>query len=156
MKDISLAPLKGQAANVFTPTALVGVSAKSSQPEKAKDFVRFLLSEKGQQHSQGIGLPVNQEALKALLQSGSMEKGGMAVMSSDGSYNIELQLRSPTREETAQLLELVAALDIPAFQDQTIHDAVMEQGMAFLVGEKGLEEAVDEVLSQVGLYLSEA
>lgn len=156
MEDIALAPLNGQCANVFTPKALVGVSAKSGQTEKAKEFVRFMLSEKGQEHSQGTGLPVNREALEVLLQGKNLVNGGIAVMSNDGSYNMELSLRTPTQDEVSQLLDLVSALDTPAFQNQIIHDAVMEQGTTFLLEEKSLQEAVDEVLKQVSLYLSEA
>lgn len=155
MEGYQYAPQAGQASNVFIPAGLVGVSAKSAQPEEARSFVKYLLSKEAQLVDQGLGLPVNRAAFDELAQPNSEIGGGMAMIGEDGAATIQLTLRSPTAEEFAALKEMAETLETPALQDTTIRGAVLEAGTSYLEGGTDLEAALDGVLKKVNLYLSE-
>ena len=53
------------------------------------------------------------------------------------------------------LRETVEGLEIPATQDTIILDAVLQSGQAYLEGKLELNDAVQEILKKVALYLSE-
>ena len=154
--DCSYGALNGQSGEkVFRPRDLIGINAKSSQIDAAKDFVRFLLSQEGQQHSQGMGLPVNTQALENLLQDYKLSGQGVGVSSWDGKI-VDLTLRALTQEESGRLIQTLSSLDTPITIQRVVWDAVTEQGAACLTGETSVEAAVDEILRQVNLYLSES
>ena len=155
MQNYGYAPQPGQAGNVFLPAGVVGINAKSSQQEEAKTFVKFLLSSEVQAIDQGLGMPVNKKTFEQLCQVKDSSLGGIAVISSDSSYSINLTFRKPTEEEYDALRETVEGLEIPATQDTIILDAVLQSGQAYLEGKLELNDAVQEILKKVALYLSE-
>ena len=63
---------------------------------------------------------------------------------------------SPTpQEEIDKFTDLVESLTTPALQDDVIKKAVTEQGTKVLKGEQSPEEAVNEIMQKVKIYLAE-
>ena len=117
--------------------------------------MKFLLSSEVQAIDQGLGMPVNKKTFEQLCQIKDSSLGGIAVIRSDSSYSINLTFRKPTEEEYDVLRETVEGLEIPATQDTIILDAVLQSGQAYLEGKLELNDAVQEILKKVALYLSE-
>ena len=63
---------------------------------------------------------------------------------------------SPTpQEEIKKFTELVESLTTPALQDDVIKETVIEQGTKVLKGEQTPEEAVNEIMQKVKIYIAE-
>lgn len=146
--------LPGQAQNVFIPTQIVGVSAKSSRPEDAKEFVKFLLSSEAQQIDQGSGIPVNTTAFDALCTQDKDSGGGVAMFDEDGG-SVYLQIIWPDEAEFAALKEKISQLSTPSLEDSVISSTVAEEGKPYLEGTADVKTAVDNIMKKVNLYLSE-
>lgn len=155
-------PLPGQAENVFLPQNTVGISAKSTQQEAAKDFVKFLLSRETQEKALGSYFPVHSEALKTILEEekSTLEKAETSIISVysevGGSYNLDLELLPLTDEDISGFFALAESLTTPFLEDPILKEAVLEEAAACLAGEKSEAEACEAILRKVDLHLSES
>ncbi len=152
---IGYKPLTGQAAHTFLPKLMTGVSSKSKAKEEAKEFVRFLLTEKAQTANQGGGLPVNERALQSQMdriQEGTTIGSGM---SNDPDSYVEMTIKKPSPEAVGQFISYVKEADTPALTDEIIRDAVLSQAGDCLDGKITPEEAAQAVRDKVDLYLAE-
>ncbi|WP_434311112.1 extracellular solute-binding protein [Hominifimenecus sp. rT4P-3] len=144
----------GQLKGVFQPVLTVGVNAKGSQSETAKDFVRYLLGKEAQSNDSLEGLPVNRAAFEAAKQS-MFPEGKRQVMSS-GEIDAmkEVEIHWPKEAALSGLKEMMEAASIPADSNQVIRDAVEEEVKRLLEG-ASTEDVVQSVMQKVNLYLSE-
>lgn len=147
----------GQLEGVFQPVLTVGVNAKGSQSETAKDFVRYLLGKEAQSNESIEGLPVNRAAFEAAKQS-SFPEGKRQMMSSgsigENEEMREVEIHWPTEAAISGLKERMEAVSIPADSNQVIRDAVEEEVKRLLEG-ASTEAVVQNVMQKVNLYLSE-
>lgn len=151
--------MPGQAEKVFVPTMIMGISSKSGQPETAEQFVKYLFAKDAQVISQSGGFPVQKEAFLSVIDGHqyegkdiSMGVGGVGL----GEDEIITYEMSPTpQEEIDKFTDLVESLTTPALQDDVIKEAVTEQGTKVLKGEQSPEEAVNEIMQKVKIYLAE-
>lgn len=154
-EGIGYKPLTGQAAHTFFPKLMTGVSSKSKAKEDAKEFVRFLLTEKAQTADQGGGLPVNERALRSQMdriQEGTTIGSGM---SSDPDSYVEMTIKKPSPEAVGQFISYIREADTPALTDEIVRDAVLSQAGDCLEGKTTPEEAAQAVRDKVDLYLAE-
>lgn len=156
LEGYGCAPLKGQVGHVFTPEGLVGINAKSEHQEVARDFVRFMLSKEHQQNRL-YSLPVNLSALKEQANPNVYKKTstGIGFYTDDGT-EVQIQFRSLALAEEEELVELVSTLDTPALLDQEMRSQVHLQGMDLLDGAIDMDAALEGILRQVNLQLSES
>lgn len=154
-EEIGYQPLTGQAAHVFLPKLVMGISTKSKEKEESKKFLQFLLTKDAQTAAQGGGLPVNQEALQFLVDNiydGSTFGSGR---SDDPDSYVEMTIHKPDADAVEQFIDYVKEADTPALTNEIIREAVLEQTEDCVQGDITPEEAVKAVMEKVSLYLAE-
>lgn len=145
----------GQAADPFLPSALVGISARTEQPEEAEDFVRLVF---GADVQSGLynGFPVNREAYEAHFdaQEDHGSNGSMLLAMDDGSER-EFELYWPDQAEQEQFTDCVEQLRTPVMTDSYLCELVYENGVRVLKGEQSAEEGAAEIVRKASIYLAE-
>lgn len=145
----------GQAGKVYIPEGLVGVSARTEQPEEAENFVRNMFSEKTQENM-GSGFPVNRAAFEEefLFLEENESNGSMILQNSDGTES-ELALYWPTDAERETFTGYVESLDTPAPPDSWLAELVYETGVRVLDKELSVEEGTEDIVKKAAIYLAE-
>ena len=155
--DCSLQLLSMRQSGVFVPSCVLGIPATAKEPEQARAFVQYMLSESGQTQNEGRGFPVNKKALENELYTNQFEEGGgfsVGTSNDDGEF-IEFTYEWPTTEELDALYELLQQADTRASVERVQHDVVMEELKRCLGGEIGADEAVNAMMQKLNLYLAE-
>ena len=120
----------------FLPQCSVGITANSQQQEVAEDFLSVLLSQSVQSAYVGIGLPVREEALKAVtLKTFSDENGKL----------------QPLGE---QFLDLCQTLHSAIPRDAVVEEAIRAQASTVLNGGSATD-AANTIADTVNIYLAE-
>lgn len=148
----------GQTSNCYIPVNKIGVSSKSSEKDKALEFVQYLFSEEGQLLSKSDGLPVVEKVYDGADYWNQGEEG--KVLASGGSSSVTGQelyyeIKVPSADKVEAFKQLGKTLTTPILDNAIITSAVCENGVRYLNGEIGLDEAVNAVIQQVNLYLAE-
>lgn len=150
--------MPGQADHVFVPFMVVGISSKSSQPEAAEDFVKYLL---GPEAAQSIftyqsGFPVEKESFRRAIDGHQYEQNENNITSHLSNGDVVEYTQAPTpEEEITRMMEMVESLTTPSLQDDVIKEAVVEQGVKVLKGELSPEEGAAAIIQKVNIYLAE-
>lgn len=141
---------------VFLPYLTAGVSSKSENKELAADFLKALLQEEIQSSITGA-FPVNKKGFEGTLKNPYGEEGGAELaVSGEGSDDMfTMSLLWPDEEQLEELRQMLEAADTPSLTDETIWNVVKEQGEKYLEGSQELEEAVNNIMQKVNLYLAE-
>lgn len=148
--------MNGQAADVFIPLSVAGVSSKSTHREEAVGLLEYMLGTEGQSVSQGEGFPVNRAAFDKILAEEPPEgKSEGITISSDDGMDLNLSIELPSEEKRQALKTWAESLKIPAVTDTVVKEAVLEQAQRCL--EEGIspKDAAKNVVQKVNLYLSE-
>ena len=156
-EELNVSVLSGLSQNVFIPHTVMGVNAAGTNRETAEDFVMSMIGAEMQKQPLGMGFPVNREAMEEELQrrSGDGEEAGyVSWMDEDGNMG-ELEITWPTEEQLKELEAMIESLDTPASTDENVREAVAESGVSALNGEKSVDEAVNEIINKVQIYLAE-
>lgn len=144
--------LPGQAQNVYFPSSVIGVNAKSSNLDLAKEFVKLALEMDLQKSDTQDGLPVN---IEALTHQFSKEDGATSFGFSDGDSDRSLGSKWPDASMRQQLSSLIQSLKTPVNPDVRIHEILTEETKAYFQGEMNLSQAAGNVVSKANAYLSE-
>ncbi len=145
----------GQAQNVFLPKVIAGISAKSGEPEAAREFLRTMFSEEVQKNIYD-GYPVNRAAFADRFDflEPNEENGSMTMLKNDGTQE-ELLLRWPDEAQERKFAELVQGLETPATGNGWLDGLVYEAGVRVLEDDVSVEEAADEIVKKAAVYLAE-
>lgn len=145
-------PAPGQASNTFVPMYSMGISAKSQNVETAKRFLKWLISADS---ALSDGWSVNQKAFaEGIVKEDYVETGRMDIEEDTGDkYSYESVW--PGEDDFEEFRKLAESLDTPCVTDEIVNKTVLKEGSAFLQGNKSLEEAIDNIMSSLNLYMSE-
>lgn len=158
-ESLSYCLWNGQTADCFIPVDKVAVSAGASEKETAEEFIRFLFSGEGQLVSRNDGLPVVSSVYEGEEYWNLGEEG--ECLSVSGSTNaltgqeISFEIKVPSASAVQEFRELGKTLTVPIADNVIVTNAVADAGVRYLKGETDLDTAVDAVMQQVNLYLSE-
>ncbi len=164
-EDVAMKSFDGMCAGAFEPSALVGISAASTNQEQAEKFFDIIMGTEVQSLLYE-GFMVNQAALKNQMspQWGVLDAGydvdyGEPANSVGGSYGdgreFTMDIYMPTKEEFQTLYDLCCQVKTPYVADSVVESAVVEAGGQYLAGHKTLEEAVNAVVTKVEIYMAE-
>ncbi len=145
------APLPGQAQNVYMPSSVIGVNAKSVNVSLAKEFIKTALELNLQKTDTEDGLPVHTGALAHQM----AEEEGFTSFGFTTEDNRELHSKWPDEAARARLVSLVSGLSTPTLPDIRIHDILVEESAPFFAGERELEQAAGNIVQKANAYLSE-
>lgn len=160
MEECEVIPMPGQADHVLWARSLVGISAVSENTALAEDFLRVVLGNEVQKNMLG-GIPVNPKAIldnyenqRQLYQDNDYISGSMSL-SDDEGLACNIVIRVPKEEQVQELLTWIASMDTVYVEDAVLEDVVYEEGIAYMQGDKSLEETLDAIEMRLGIYLAE-
>ena len=156
--DISHRLLNGQAENCFSPEMIMGISVKAREKEAAKLFVSFLFSEEQQKNNKEAGFPVRKSVYDSeeyweLGQEGNIEYGFSSAY--NGESHDMITVVHSADDQIKEIQKLGKTLTMPSGGSRIIQDSVLEAGKRYLYGETDLDQAAEQAVSQVKLYLAE-
>ncbi|MCM1024874.1 MAG: hypothetical protein NC432_00420 [Roseburia sp.] len=141
--------------NRFLPSAQLAICKTCSDPEAAKDFLRFALSLQVQSSDTYRGFPVNRAALEELARK-DRSNSILSILLMDeegGALNFEA---NPYSAETAErLLQAIEALERPVKEDDKIREVLSECLGDYLRGSRPLEETLSKIEDALKMYLAE-
>lgn len=145
----------GQAEGNYIPMSPIGISAKSTKTELAKEFCSFLL-EDAQEFTLGDSWPVNMTAFDSKLEKPEDMKEGLRTINSDmGEGTFEMEYNWPAKEQADAFKKLAESLTTPAVTDEFITRTVYEEGIKCMNGESSVSDTVEKITQKVNLYLAE-
>lgn len=162
--DINYKALPGSVQNVYVPSDVIGINAKSKNIDTAKEFYAFALSADGQKAIDSYsGFPVNKERFDASLvdpdagtegYDPNASKGSWGMTDEDGN-EISVDIYWPTDDQIAQLKSLIDSLDTPSYGDYTILSTILKDSINAIIGDTSVDDAVEQVVKDIDIYLSE-
>ena len=148
----------GQCSDAFYPICTVGILKTAKEPDRAKDFVMYLLSEDGEIKNTGDGFPVNLQAFESVLYDAKwgIEDGiSLGYGSADGTEKYNLTYSWPTQEELEWLENTAKQLTVCADTQSVQKEVVMKELNRCLDGEISEDEAENSIIQSINLYLAE-
>lgn len=145
------------AKGVFS-ALIAGINCESQQKELAREFLSFMLSEEEQKifidgmYAVIMGLPVNKDAFA---QTPSVLAKGIPQEGENGSENPQENDQWMEPQRFTQLLDDAGNLTIPAMENTIVMDAIQKGAEGYLLGEKSLEAAVEDIYKALELYMYE-
>lgn len=159
--DYSYQSFSGDGKESFIPRGVIGINAKTNYTEECSDFIKTMLGMDHQAGSVYEGFPVNKKAFDKASEKPDTGEGeesaavSAAMMEDDLGNQVFLQGKWLTEEEIAQLRSKVESLNHPVLTDDIITKAVVSEGVKFLEGDTTAEDAVQEVMKKLNIYLAE-
>lgn len=168
--DIDYKVLTRGEESIFIPSNIIGVNAKGKNKEEAKEIVKELLSEENQSRMYGYGLPVNINTLKSQFDTKQYEENGYAMefdeatnhyinytsgWSDDQGNSKEIKILMPNEDDVNELLDEIEKLNVGATVNTVLLTEVAKQFDSYALGEISLEDAINTVVDNLDLYLSE-
>lgn len=152
--------MPGQGGNVFWAVSMLGISTASKNQERAADFVRSCF---GKENQTGLcyGLPVNTAAFEEYMlpasKKGIEEDGfcGGYMMSNTDGLQVYLEVYWPDEEQRAAFRNCIEKADTAYLENDFIEYAVYEEGIAYIQGDKSLEEAMEAIGKKISIYMAE-
>ena len=143
-------PLNGQASNVFLPRRIMGILTTAAHLQAAEQFLAFMLSDEVQAKDLTTGFPVNQVTFDREL---SEDRYVDSVIGDgpDRSYHAQW----PNAAQREELRGWVENMTTPANTNRTIRYMVMEPMYDCCTGAITPEQAAENALQSLNLYLSE-
>lgn len=145
----------GQEQNPFIPGTMVGISARTEQPDVAEEFVRKMFSEETQKNM-SEGYPANRAAFAEVFDfyEPNAENGSMILSMPDGTEE-ELCLYWPDDEEERDFADRVMELQVPVRTGDELCGLVYETGVKVLEGSMSAKDGAEEIEKKAALYLAE-
>ena len=141
--------------NSFTPMIQMGICAKSSHQDTAKDFLKFVLSEKVQGTDYYEGFPVNTSCLVALAAADRSDAAASTTITTEDGGEVEFNIMPYSRETAQKLLDICNGLNKPVVEDAKIREVMIESLGGYLSGSENVEEVLDKMEAGLKMYLAE-
>lgn len=142
-------PLDGQASNVFLPRRIMGILTSAKNPQAAESFLTFMLSDAVQDKDLSTGFPVNRVSLQRQLSEERVLDYWI------GNGEVAYQAQWPNEQQRQEVGQWIENLTTPANTNRTIRYMVMEPLWDCCNGNITPEEATNQTLQALNLYLSE-
>ena len=157
-EDAVVRLMSGTAGKVYIPELMIGINASSANVDSSKEFLTDFLGDEILE-SMG-GFPVSKTAMEqAFVPNPQYYVEGQPMYytsSSDLEGNmIKEQIWWPVDGDLEPFYRMVEEVTVPYVQDTVLEEAVYQAGTAYFEGASTLEEAWDELQSQISLYMAE-
>ena len=158
-ENVAVRSMDGEAGKVYVPKLMMGINASSNHEEAAKGFISEMLSSEIQKSMEGFS--VNKTALENSFIPDPQTYVEGQPMYSAGSTNVETgqeiyeEVWWPVGEDMTPFYDMVENAAVPYLKDNVLEAAVFDAGTSYFEGESTLEEAMNELESQVALYMAE-
>lgn len=157
-EDAVVRLMSGTAGKVYIPELMIGINASSANLDSSKEFLADFLADEILE-SMG-GFPVSKTAMEQVFVPNPQDyvegQPMYYTVSSDQEGNmIEEQIWWPVDGDLDPFYQMVEEVTVPYVQDTVLEEAVYQAGTAYFEGTSTLEEAWDELQSQISLYMAE-
>ncbi len=157
-EDAVVRLMSGTAGKVYIPELMIGINASSENLDSSKEFLTDFLADEILE-SMG-GFPVSKTAMEQVFVPNPQDyvegQPMYYTVSSDQEGNmIEEQIWWPVDGDLDPFYRMVEEVTVPYVQDTVLEEAVYQAGTAYFEGTSTLEEAWDELQSQISLYMAE-
>ncbi|MCI9531378.1 MAG: carbohydrate ABC transporter substrate-binding protein [Lachnospiraceae bacterium] len=135
-----------------------GVNSKSRQAGLGKEFLMFAVSEAEQRalNEQLPGVELQFPVNRAVWEEAITKPSGDKMEAYEDIFGkLGGTFAWPEKEAFEDLEEEIAGLKYPALEERVVLDAVLEGAEAYFSGEKGVEDAVGNIMQKLELYLAE-
>jgi hypothetical protein len=143
----------GPINDTFYPNGIVGINQQTKEPELARDFASSLFEETLHSLDLYDGFPVNENALNNWVKPGPPRYA--ETYWTQEFVMEEIPFHGLTNDDMRNVVTMVKSLTRPAYTDDSGCTMIVEGAVAYLKGEKTLEQAVDEISRKINLYQSE-
>lgn len=154
--------------SIFIPSNVIGVNAKGKNKEEAKEIVKELIAGKSNNRMYGYGLSVNATNLKSEFEVNLDELyepefddatnhyiNGSWGWSDEFGNSKEVKMFMPNEDDVNKLMSEIETLNTAATINTVLLTEVAKQFNAYAEGEISLEDAINTVMDNLDLYLSE-
>lgn len=132
----------------FFPNGMIGINAKAKEKALAELFVKEVFSYEMQGKCSFFeGFPLNEKVL-----SEDETRDLSYITESAGDQDMGYWFNE---REAKEMIDVVRSVNTPVEKNQIIFEIVMEEGCAFLAGEKSLDAAAEGIANRVGIYYLE-
>lgn len=141
--------------NTYFPLFEAGIYSKTKEPEIAKDFLAFALSEEVQNTDFYDGFPINQESLVHQSKADRTDAQAYTTIAyADGSYQ-EFEIGTYDDDTAKKLMELCQKLNNSAVRDAKIEEEIAAALPGYLNGTDSLETTIQKIGDGLRMYLAE-
>ena len=154
LDDYQTARLELGGSGVFVPKGIMGILTTSEHPQAAGSFLQFMLSQEVQSKDLTYCFPVNQAVFDQETTEERVFDSYLSFTDADGN-NIGVQAQYPDAQDRENLRTWVANLTTPASTDFIIRSTVLDQMTACLLKEITPEDAAQNAMKTINLYLAE-
>ncbi len=144
--------LNGQVSNVFVPMEIYGINSKSAVLETAREFLTYAVSS-ANKSSAYEDFPTNKKAFEELVSVKTEFYSSSSVGA--GEDMIELDIGFPDDQSLEQLRTMIESLATPALINSVVKEAVIQNVDFCLEGQITPQQAAQDAMQKVNLYLSE-
>ena len=154
LDDYQTARLELGGSGVFVPKGIMGILTTSEHPQAAGSFLQFMLSQEVQSKDLTYCFPVNQAVFDQETTEERVIDSYLSFTDADGN-NIGAQAQYPDAQDRENLRTWVDNLTTPASTDFIIRSTVLDQMTACLLKEITPEDAAQNAMKTINLYLAE-
>lgn len=148
-------PISLQAGHVFLPRRVMGILTTSPNQKAAEEFLLYMLSDDVQTtNGWSNTFPVNKTVFDREIQEDRKTDTSFGLSGDDGEI-LSVSAQWPDARRRQELKTWVEALDAPALTNQVIRTMVMAQMDDCLNGRITPQQAAQNALKNLNLYLSE-
>ena len=163
-EDLEFRSMPGAIENVYIPENAVGINAKTADPDSAGEFLSYMLTTDVQKYmAQYQGFPVNMAAFDKAMEDPQKNQPGYEPGKSSGSVGavdengkeVTMDLYWPDEEYISSFKTRLNELSTPAYDDEVILTTILKDCLACVLGDEDIDAAVDQVMKDINIYLSE-
>lgn len=156
--DTAVRSMDGIAGKVYIPELMIGVNASAASPDEIKGFLTDFFTDEVMESIGGF--PVSKTAMEQVFvpDPGDYVEGEpmYTTVSSDQDGNMtEEEIWWPVDHDLDSFYQMVEQAAVPYIQDPDLEEAVYQAGTAYFEGTSTLEEAWDELETQISLSMAE-
>lgn len=140
---------------------VMAITMSSNHKEQAWEFIKQLLSDDYQlEMSDNSYLPITKSAITKLIEEAKVieyygdEKTVKAVYQPDETYE-SFPIYSITDKQAQDLLNLIESVDKSYSMNCKVDYVIYEEADALFEGQQSIDQAIDNIVSRVWLYISE-
>lgn len=165
-KDLNYKILTRGDEKVFMPIDVLGINAKGSNKEEAKEFIKELFTDKSQKGYYGQGITVNKDSFKKEFEIDKESKpefdeetqhyfnGTMGWQDESGTMH-EVKQYMPNEEDINKLIGEIESLNVAGTVNRVLLTEVAKQFEAYALGNSSLDDAINTIVDNLDLYLAE-
>lgn len=156
--------------NIFIPTNLVGINAKGKNKEQAKEIIESLIIGNSTERYSSEGFSINANTFENAFSTEKMKEEGYELEFDEATNHYtqgtwgwgdefgnskEVTILLPNDEDVNRLKSEIESLNVAATVNTVLLTEVAKQFNSYAQGKISLEDAINTVVDNLDLYLSE-